>query len=78
MSGRACSWKSAQEGMFFVVPSDFLVKKQIFLYWIRHRYQSKMCVEHIQQVIDKLVINPTNSSMNLYFFACEGDIFSVL
>ena len=46
---------------------DFLVKKQFFLYWIRHRYQSKTCVEHIQQVIDKSLINPTNSSMNLYF-----------
>ena len=42
---------------------DFLVKKQFFLYWIRHRYQSKTCVEHIQQVIDKLLINPINSSM---------------
>ena len=45
----------------------FLVKKQFFLYWIRHRYQSKTCVEHIQQVTDKSLINPTNSSMNLYF-----------
>ena len=45
----------------------FLVKKQFFLHWIRHRYQSKTCVEHIQQVIDKSLINPTNSSMNLYF-----------
>ena len=47
---------------------DFLVKKQFFLYWIRHRYQSKTCVEHIQQVIDKSLINPTNSSMNLLYF----------
>ena len=30
---------------------------------MRHRYQSKTCVEHIQQVIDKLLINPINSSM---------------
>ena len=29
---------------------DFLVKKQFFLYWIRHRYQSKTCVEHIEQI----------------------------
>ena len=34
---------------------------------MQHRYQSKTCVEHIQQVIDKSLINPTNSSMNLYF-----------
>ena len=27
----------------------------------------KTCVEYIQQVIDKSLINPTNSSMNLYF-----------
>ena len=46
---------------------SFLAKKQFFLYWIRHRYQSNTCVEHIQQVIDKLSINPTNSSVNLYF-----------
>ena len=32
---------------------DFLKKKQFFLYWIRHRYQSKTCVEHIEQVIAK-------------------------
>ena len=31
---------------------------------MRYRYQPKTCVELIQQVID---INPTNSSMNLYF-----------
>ena len=47
---------------------DFLVKKQFFLYWIRHRYQSKTCVEHIEQVIDKSLINSTNSSMNLLYF----------
>ena len=29
---------------------DFLKKKQFFLYWIRHRYQSKTCVEHIEQI----------------------------
>ena len=52
---------------------DFLKKKQFFLYWIRHRYQSKTCVEHIEQVIDKSLINSTNSFMNLlYFFAYEG------
>ena len=33
---------------------------------MRHRYQSKTCVEHIRQVIDKSLTNPTNSSMNLY------------
>ena len=47
---------------------DFLKKKQFFLYWIRHRYQSKTCVEHIEQVIDKSLINSTNSSMNLLYF----------
>ena len=49
---------------------DFLVKKQFFLYWIRHTYQSKTCVENIfnfQQVIDKSLTNPANSSMNLHF-----------
>ena len=46
---------------------DFLVKKQFFLYWIRHRYQSKTYVEHIQLVVDKSLINPTNSSMNLLY-----------
>ena len=44
---------------------DFLKKKQFFLYWIRHWYQSKTCVEHIEQVIDKSLINSTNSFMNL-------------
>ena len=34
---------------------------------MRHRYQSKTCVGHIQQVIDKSLINPANSSTNLYF-----------
>ena len=47
---------------------DFLKKKQFFLYWIRHRYQSKTCVEHIEQVIDKSLINSTNSSMDLLYF----------
>ena len=47
---------------------DFLKKKQFFLYWIRHRYQSKTCVEHIEQVIDKSLINSTNSFMNLLHF----------
>ena len=46
----------------------FLKKKKIFLYWIRHRYQSKTCVEHIEQAIDKSLINSTNSSMNLLRF----------
>ena len=46
---------------------DLLVKKQFFLYWIRHRYQTKTCVEHIQQVTDKSLLNLTNSSVNLYF-----------
>ena len=35
---------------------------------MRHRYQSKTCIEHIEQVIDKSLINPTNSSMNLLYF----------
>ena len=35
---------------------------------MQHRYQSKTYVEHIQQVKDKLLINPTNSSMNLLYF----------
>ena len=45
------------------------MKKQLFLYWIRHRYDTgyKTYVEHIQQVIDKSLINPNNSSMSLYF-----------
>ena len=46
---------------------DFLKKKQFFLYWIQHRYQSKTCVEHIEQLIDKSLINSTNSSMNLLY-----------
>ena len=48
--------------------TDFLKKKQFFLYWIQHRYQSKICVEHIEQVIDKSLINSTNSFMNLLHF----------
>ena len=47
---------------------DFLKTKQYFLYWIRHRYQSKTCVEHIEQAIDKSLINSTNSSKNLLYF----------
>ena len=47
--------------------TDFLKKKQFFLYWIQHRYQSKTCVEHIEQLIDKSLINSTNSSMNLLY-----------
>ena len=47
---------------------DFLKKKQFFLYWTPNRYQSKTCVEHIEQVIDKSLINSTNSSMNLLYF----------
>ena len=47
---------------------DFLKKKQFFLYWIRHRYQSKTWVEHIEQMIDKSLINSINSSMNLLYF----------
>ena len=47
---------------------DFLKKKQFFLYWIRHGYQSKTCVEHIEQVINKSLKNSTNSSMNLLYF----------
>ena len=46
----------------------FLRKKKFFFYWIRHRYQSKTCVEHIEQVIDKSLINSTNSPMNLPYF----------
>ena len=47
---------------------DFLKKKQFFLYLIQHRYQPKTSVEHIEQVIDKSLINSTNSSMNLLYF----------
>ena len=47
---------------------DFLKKKQFFLYWIRHRYQPKTCVEHIEKVIDKSLINCANSSMSLLYF----------
>ena len=47
---------------------DFLKKKQFFLNWIRHKYQSNTCVEHIEQVLDKSSINSTNSSMNLLYF----------
>ena len=32
---------------------------------MRLRYQSETCVEHIEQVIDKSLINYTNSFMNL-------------
>ena len=41
-------------------------KKQFFLYRIRHRYQSKTCVEHIEQVIDKSLTNSTNCIWGLY------------
>ena len=47
---------------------DFFKKKQFFLYWVRHSYQSKTCVEHIAQVIDKSLMTSTNSSMNLLYF----------
>ena len=46
----------------------FLKKKQFLLYGIRHRNQSKTCIEHIEQVIDKSLINFTNSSMNVLYF----------
>ena len=32
------------------------------------RYKSKTCVEHIEQVIDKSLINSTDSFMNLLYF----------
>ena len=54
---------------------DFLKKKQSFLYWIWHRYQTKTYVEHIEQVIDKSLINSTNSSMNLLYFCIWGLCF---
>ena len=44
---------------------DFLKNKQFFLHWIGDRYQSKTCVEHIEQVIYKSLINSINSFMNL-------------
>ena len=47
---------------------DFLKKKQFSFYRIRHRHQSKTCVEHNEQVIDKSLINSTNSLMNLLYF----------
>ena len=53
----------------------FLVKKQFFLHWIRHRYQSKTCVEQIEQVMDKSLINSTYSSMNLQYFLDMKVIF---
>ena len=46
----------------------FFEKKTFFLYCIRHRYQSKTSVEHIEQVIDISLINSTDSSMNLLYF----------
>ena len=52
---------------------DFLVKKQFFLYWMRHRYQSKTCVEHIKQGIDK----PYKFFYEFIFFACEGYVFNI-
>ena len=33
-----------------------------------HRYKSKACVEHIEQFIDKSLINSINSFMNLLYF----------
>ena len=45
-----------------------LKKKQFSLYWIRHRYQSKTCVDHIEQMIDKSLINSTNPLWNLLYF----------
>ena len=55
----------------------FLKKKQFFLHWIRHGYQSKTCV--VEQVIDKSLINSTNSSINLlYFFAYKSCMFEIL
>ena len=33
-----------------------------------HRYKSKTCVEHIEQLIDISLINSTNSFMNLLYF----------
>ena len=35
---------------------------------MRRRYQSKTCVEHIEQVTDKSLINSTNSFMNFLYF----------
>ena len=29
---------------------EFLKKKQFFFYWLGHRYQSKTCVEYIEQM----------------------------
>ena len=61
---QSISWYNLQKELNGI--KDFLVKKQFLLYWIRHRYQAKTCVEHIQQ--DKSLINPTNSSINLLYF----------
>ena len=58
----------------FVI-KGFLGKKQFFLHWIRHRYQSKTCVEQIEQVMDKSLINSTYSSMNLQYFLDMKVIF---
>ena len=57
---------------------DFLKKKKSFLYWIWHRYQSKTYVEHIEQVIDKSLINSTNSSMNLLYFSIWGYVLNIV
>ena len=48
---------------------ELFKKKQFFLYWMRHRwYQSNTCVEHTEQVMDKSLINSTNSIMKLLYF----------
>ena len=64
--GQSVSWYNLDKKLNGI--KDFLKRKEFFLYWIRHRCQSKTSVEHIEQLIDKSFINSTNFSMNLLYF----------
>ena len=64
--GQSVSWYNLEKELNGT--KDFLKRKEIFLCWIRHRYQSKTSVEHTEQLIDKSLINSTNFSMNLLYF----------
>ena len=72
---------AATAGRFYEWVSEFLekltkehngvkyfLKKKNFFYTGYDTYQSKTCVVHIEQVIDKSLINSTNSFMNLLHF----------
>ena len=61
---QSVSWSNLDKELNGI--KDFLKKKQFLLYGIR--YQSKTWIEHIEQVIDKSLINSTNSCMNLLYF----------